>query len=750
MKRTLLLLAVVVFATAGFALCGTLTGVNANHKIALHVIPHGTTCETLPSFASCGDIHSTYAGTGDIDVIPVFYDLTEYTVIEFGLTWPVGWGVMDFTRCAADLAIGDIVNPGDGIAAAWTQCHYGWSVAAGYGWLNATGPGRISLVPNVTGDYGVVGCDVDQYVYDHPRGICNAGVGGTSGDDPCFTTEVYYPLNLNVGDGLTGGCTHRGDSLTYTLSFDNTTNSNPVHSVTLSDTLPQGTEFVSASAGGVYDAASHSVTWQIGTLASNATGSRSVRVAVDVDPPATITNMAGIVGDEVPATMAARNTNVCARLTYYALTLGKGAPAATCVYYEANVTYTLSYSNSPNAYAVSNALLVDSLPPQTEFVSATGGGVYDVNIHTVTWSLGTLAAKAAGSRQVTVKVMAPLNSSFTNVCHLTSTEAPPSNAHKTLTVCSSLYRSLGLTKTASASGGCAVPGADLTYTLSYSNAPNTRPVHTAYLTDCLPALTDFVSATGGGVYYDDARKVVWDIDSLAAGATGSRQVTVKVNVPLNSSFTNFCYLTSAETPIASANLTLRVCYPPGNNPLNKIAIHVKAHPTSCTQSYPAFNGCDAITWTYAGGGDIDIMPVFFDLAAYTQVEASVTWPEAAWGAGSWVRCKGDAAVGVLQHSADNSAEDPLTRGFAISWSACQNRWSAAPGYCWLHASTPARICPTPNPQTGDLGVLDCSARRDFPMMTFCAGVLGGYGDYPCGGPQGVQPTTWGSIKAIFK
>ena len=56
--------------------------------------------------------------------------------------------------------------------------------------------------------------------------------------------------------------------------------------------------------------------------------------------------------------------------------------------------------------SVSNARLVDSLPPGAQFGSATQGGVHDLNTGTVTWALGTLVPSPTNdvttSRQVTV------------------------------------------------------------------------------------------------------------------------------------------------------------------------------------------------------------------------------------------------------------------------------------------------------------------------------------------------------------
>ena len=53
----------------------------------------------------------------------------------------------------------------------------------------------------------------------------------------------------------------------------------------------------------------------------------------------------------------------------------------------------------------------------------------------------------------------------------------------------------------------------------------------------------------------------------------------------------------------------------GGNPAHKVAIHVKAHPTSCTKAYPVFTTCSSIVHTWAAQGDLDVMPVFYDLAS---------------------------------------------------------------------------------------------------------------------------------------
>ena len=163
-------------------------GANEGVKLAIHVKSHPTSCASgYPSFTHCSQIAFTYDGGGDVDVLPVFFELREYYVVEFGLDWPWTWGSISWVRCKGDIAVGTIARPGEGTAIDWTTCQSGWSVAPGFGWLSVSGSGVVRAVPNpATGDYGVVDCTPDDPVYDYPFGEpYGAGVGGAAGDDPC-------------------------------------------------------------------------------------------------------------------------------------------------------------------------------------------------------------------------------------------------------------------------------------------------------------------------------------------------------------------------------------------------------------------------------------------------------------------------------------------------------------------------------------------------------------------------------------
>jgi len=198
---------------------------------------------------------------------------------------------------------------------------------------------------------------------------------------------------------------------------------------------------------------------------------------------------------------------------------------------------------------------------------------------------------------------------------------------------------------------------------------------------------------------------------------------------------------------------LTACAFAGANPVGKIAIHAKAHPTSCTKGYPVFVDCNSIVETWAPLGDVDVMPVFYDLTQYTVVETGLLWPEADWYSASWIKCKGDIAVGSITHSVDAGFPQDVS-GTAIAWTTCQTGTIVAPGFAWLAPTTAGYVCPVPNPATGDYGTVDCAPEPgpyyDLAYCVGCAGFGGFIGDDPCNLPSATEPSTWGEIKSIFK
>lgn len=119
----------------------------------------------------------------------------------------------------------------------------------------------------------------------------------------------YNPLNLVKSDGLST-CVNSGNPVTYTISYTNT-NSYQVTGVTIKDTLPAETIFVSASNGGTL--VGNTVMWNISTVPAGASGSVTLVVQVNAGTPpgTTITNSATIDSDQTPPTTQSDTTDTC-------------------------------------------------------------------------------------------------------------------------------------------------------------------------------------------------------------------------------------------------------------------------------------------------------------------------------------------------------------------------------------------------------------------------------------------------------
>ncbi len=221
-----------------------------------------------------------------------------------------------------------------------------------------------------------------------------------------------------------------------------------------------------------------------------------------------------------------------------------------------NLTYTIHLHNTGNASAT-NVVVTDTLPANTTFVSASGGGTPDPGA-IVHWNLGTVPAGSAGVLQLVVRVTSPLPTGtvITNGAYsIDSAEtAAVSGAPITTTVVSSPV--LSISKTDSPDP---VPtGGTITYTLNFQNTGNANAT-SVVISDTIPANTTLVSAPGGS---PDPSSVQWSLGTLAAGSSGMVQMTVRVLS--GASITNATYsIDSAETsPVSGAPVTTTILPPP--------------------------------------------------------------------------------------------------------------------------------------------------------------------------------------------
>lgn len=196
-----------------------------------------------------------------------------------------------------------------------------------------------------------------------------------------------------------------GSSYSYTITYANDASVSATNTV-ISDVLPAGISFVSASNGGSYNSSNRTVTWNVGTLPSGE-GPFSVTLSVSVDDPypasapLNLVNTATITSSQTSPASAAATTLITAPRPN--LVLQKSANVGT-VAPGGQVSFVLRYANTGNS-AATNVVLSDVVPAGFTFVSASGGGTLAGS--TVTWNVGSVAAGASGSVTVTLQASSP-------------------------------------------------------------------------------------------------------------------------------------------------------------------------------------------------------------------------------------------------------------------------------------------------------------------------------------------------------
>ncbi len=197
-----------------------------------------------------------------------------------------------------------------------------------------------------------------------------------------------------------------GQNLTYTLTYGNTGSGNATGAL-ISDALPAGTDFISATGGGTF--ASGVVTWNVGSLNAGVTGQRvSFTVKVTAASGTIINSVYAIRSSEVSAVTGPLVSTSVTTAPSPTLTISKTAAAS--VVSGQNLTYTLNYGNTGSGGAT-GVLISDAVPAGTAFVSATGGGTFASGV--VTWAIGGLNAGVTGQTvSFTVVVSAASGSIF--------------------------------------------------------------------------------------------------------------------------------------------------------------------------------------------------------------------------------------------------------------------------------------------------------------------------------------------------
>jgi len=419
--------------------------------------------------------------------------------------------------------------------------------------------GGVFSVDKVTWDIGTIGplqsqsvvlsvrldddlTNGDQISYNSSANLSNGSTAG-AGLVVFVSSEPELSLQKTSSRTTVGA----GEELTYTLNFANQGSQTP--GALLRDFLPFQTKFISATDGGSHQ--SGIVTWDVGAIEANASG--SVEVTVMTGSPllngTVISNVAELEPSVGLGVSASADVTVS---TIPNLTLSKST-SQSIVLAGSNLSYTLQYQNT-GATTANNVVIADVLPQGTTFVAPSSGGSQSGGV--VTWNVGNIGPGQGGSVNLTVLVDAviPNGTLLHNSSSIRADNSPPSQAPLVDTIVDS-RPDLQFSKRASPVQ--VAPGDTVTYTLEYENTGSDTASNVA-ITDLLPDRTSFVSASDSGVFDDKAGTITWNIGSVPALASGSVSLVVALqsDVTNGAVIANTAGIESAETGLAIADATV--------------------------------------------------------------------------------------------------------------------------------------------------------------------------------------------------
>ena len=283
-----------------------------------------------------------------------------------------------------------------------------------------------------------------------------------------------------------------GDSIDYTITVNNIGKADAKHVVVV-DRLDKGLKYVSSSHNGVYDEASHTVTWVVDIAAGS---SLDLTVTAFAEEYGVLTNIVS-VGDK----SASVDVNVPEIIP------NKTADIENPNFGD-NVTYTVTVTNDGNADA--KAVVVrDVLGKDLKFVSATGTYTFDEATNTITWTVDV----DAGKTETFTVVATVIN--YGNVTN--SLVVGNKTFNKNVTVPE-------ITPDKTVDNENPNFGDNLTYTVTVKNEGNGNATD-VIIVDNLGKGLEYVSSTGN--YDNKTNTIAWKVD-LASGETKTFTVVAKI------------------------------------------------------------------------------------------------------------------------------------------------------------------------------------------------------------------------------
>ena len=341
--------------------------------------------------------------------------------------------------------------------------------------------------------------------------------------------DVFKPADMTTS--IDGKPVKNGEEITYTIKYTNTTDAK--RTVEVKDVIPEYTEYVTGTAdnGGVYDAATKTVSWKVEDVAVGNTVEFHFSVKVKAEANGQVIENKADVHDGFNNVKTNTTTNPTPTQPKKDVFTGTDTTSidGKAVVAGQELTYKIKYINTTGAEQ--EVTITDVIPAHTSYVesSATDNGVYTSADTKLTWTkkvangtVWTVTFKVKVNDDVSGEIIKNVGRTKDGVNEVdtnTTTNPTPTQPKKDV---------FTGTDTTSIDGKAVVAGQELTYKIKYINTTGAEQEVT--ITDVIPAHTSYVesSATDNGVYTSADTKLTWT-KKVANGTVWTVTFKVKVN-----------------------------------------------------------------------------------------------------------------------------------------------------------------------------------------------------------------------------
>ena len=430
--------------------------------------------------------------------------------------------------------------------------------------LSATVSSPLTLTIQVQADSATTGFNIvtitDSDVWD-PNNRNNSAKTPTSGQEAdLIMSKTVNDVSPNVGD-----------TLTYTLTVDNAGPS-LAQAVVVTDTIPVGTTFVSASNGGTYNPATRIVTWSLGN--NFPLGQTQLTVQATVDTPASgviapIVNTATVASTTTDPNPANNTDDKEVVPLQTDLAVFKVVSDST-----PNVGDTIQFAIGAANFGpddATNVVVTDVIPSGVTYVGLTSGigtnptqgsVTYDALTRTLTWTVGALNTSDFPILEFDATIDAPspagIPPTATNTATISGTEYDPDPTNNTDSVDETpQYADLEVLKQVSD----ATPnvGDTITYTITVTNSGADTATNLTLLDTLkdLPGLR-ITGTPQANIGTFNQSTGIWTIGTLNVGVPATLSIQAEVLAPASG-------IPPAQTNTASIQTVDQYDPDPSNN-----------------------------------------------------------------------------------------------------------------------------------------------------------------------------------------